>query len=92
MPDSPSPNAKLTAVVRPEMLALCPPDTPESWRGHITMRRYAGAHFIYNVMVDFAPGLEQYHDFEVNSESGEFAERSQVAIKLLPKPIALFFQ
>jgi ABC-type Fe3+/spermidine/putrescine transport system ATPase subunit len=89
MPDNPSTEAKLTAVVRPEMLALCPPDTPESWHGHITARRYAGAHFVYNVMVDSAPGVEQDHDFEVTDESGGFAERSEVGLKLLPKPIAL---
>ncbi|MFL5614647.1 MAG: ABC transporter ATP-binding protein [Gemmatimonadaceae bacterium] len=90
--DHPSPDAQLTAVVRPEMLALCPPETPDSWRGQITMRRYAGAHFVYSVMVDSGLGRGQDHEFEVTSETGVFAERNQVGLKLLPKPIALLFR
>jgi ABC-type Fe3+/spermidine/putrescine transport system ATPase subunit len=92
MPGNPSADTKLTAVVRPEMLALCSAEAPESWCGHISARRYAGAHFVYNVMVGFGPGVEQYYDFEVTSESGAFAERSEVGIKLLPRPVALLDQ
>jgi hypothetical protein len=36
--------------------------------------------------------VEQYYDFEVTSESGAFAERSEVGIKLLPRPVALLDQ
>jgi ABC-type Fe3+/spermidine/putrescine transport system ATPase subunit len=89
MPVNPSPESPLTAVVRPEMLALAPGDAPNRWHGHVESRRYAGAHYVYSVAVESAPGLERYHSFEITSEDGGFAERSTVGVTLLPKPIAL---
>ncbi|HKW12771.1 MAG TPA: ABC transporter ATP-binding protein [Gemmatimonadaceae bacterium] len=90
MPGNAASDAPLTAVVRPEMLALCPPGSPDTWHGRVDARRYAGSHYVYRVSVASAP--ERSHTFEVLSENGSFAERSEVGIKLLPKPIALLFQ
>ncbi|HEY7234125.1 MAG TPA: ABC transporter ATP-binding protein [Gemmatimonadaceae bacterium] len=87
---NPASEARLTAVVRPEMLAICPPGSPDTWRGRVDSRRYAGSHYVYRVSVEFEP--ERYHTFELVSEDGGFAERSEVGIKLLPKPIALLFR
>ena len=89
IPGHPAPEGPLTAVVRPEMLALEPADAPNRWRGHVESRRYAGAHYVYNVAVAFAPGTERYYSFEITSEDGSFAERAPVGVALLPKPIAL---
>jgi iron(III) transport system ATP-binding protein len=79
----------LTAVIRPEMVALCPPGAPDTWRGRVAARRYAGAHYVYRVLVESDAGADQFHAFEILSENGSFAERSDVGVKLLPKPIAL---
>jgi iron(III) transport system ATP-binding protein len=86
--DSPSDTA-LTAVVRPEMLALCPPGSPDTWRGCVEFRRYAGAYYVYRVAVECPPDGKRYYTFEMECEDGSFAERSNVGVKLLPKPIAL---
>jgi ABC-type Fe3+/spermidine/putrescine transport system ATPase subunit len=87
-----SPQKRTAAVIRPEMLALCGPETPDSWRGRVEMRRYAGGHFAYRVAVDTRNGdtnRESSQRFEVTSEDGRFADGSEVGLKLLPKPVAL---
>ena len=81
--------AGLTAVVRPEMLALCPPGSPDTWRGCVESRRYAGAHYVYRVAVECPPKGERFYTFEIECEDGSFAERTDVGVKLLSKPIAL---
>jgi len=79
----------LTAVVRPEMLALCPPGSPDTWRGCVESRRYAGAYHVYRIAVECPPKGERFYTFEIECEDGSFAERTDVGVKLLPKPIAL---
>jgi ABC-type Fe3+/spermidine/putrescine transport system ATPase subunit len=90
VPGDPSPEARLTAVLRPEMLAIGEAESPGAWRGHVESRRYAGARYVYRISVEFAP--EQYHMFEVESEEGGYAECSTVGVRLLPKPVALLFR
>jgi ABC-type Fe3+/spermidine/putrescine transport system ATPase subunit len=92
VPESPGSDALLSAVVRPEMLALAPHGTPDTWRGHVDSRRYAGAHYVYRVTVEDAPGADRRSTFEIESEDGSFAEGSEVDVRLLPKPIALVFR
>jgi ABC-type Fe3+/spermidine/putrescine transport system ATPase subunit len=78
-------DAPLTAVIRPEMLALCPAGAPDTWLGRVASRRYAGSHYVYRVAVADA----RYYVFEVVSEDGSFRERQDVGVKLLPKFVAL---
>ena len=86
----PAPDAPLTAVLRPEMLALCPAGSPDTWPARVESRRYAGSHFVYRVtLAETAPASLPVHTFEVMSEDGGFAERADVGLKLLPRPIAL---
>jgi len=92
MPENPAPEAPLRAVIRPEMLALCPAGAPDTWRGQVDARRYAGSHCVYRVAVEFAPGVDRFYTFEIMSEDGSFAERGEVGVKLLPKPVALLFR
>jgi ABC-type Fe3+/spermidine/putrescine transport system ATPase subunit len=90
MPGEPAEEAPLTAVLRPEMLALTTAETPNSWRGWVESRRYAGARYAYRVYVEFAP--EHYHTFEIESENGGYGEQSTVGVTLLQKPVALLFR
>jgi ABC-type Fe3+/spermidine/putrescine transport system ATPase subunit len=92
LPADGTPTSQLTAVIRPEMLALCPPGAPETWRGQVHGRRYAGSHYVYRIVVAIAPNSERIQSFEILTEDGGFAERSEVGVKLLPKPIALLPQ
>jgi hypothetical protein len=41
------------------------------------------------VAVECPPDGKRYYTFEMECEDGTFAERSNVGVKLLPKPIAL---
>ena len=86
---SSGPDVPLTAVVRPEMLALTEATAPNCWRGLVDSRRYAGAHYVYRVTVQDALESDRYHSFEVLSDDGRHAERSTVGVALLQKPIAL---
>jgi ABC-type Fe3+/spermidine/putrescine transport system ATPase subunit len=92
MPVNPAHEAPLTAVIRPEMLVLCPAESPDTWPGRVESRRYAGASYVYRVLVEFDPGLERFYAFEIMSEDGGFGERTNVGVKLLPKPLALVFR
>jgi len=92
IPGDPAADATLTAVVRPEMLALCPPGSADTWRGCVESRRYAGAYYAYRVAVECPPNGERFYTFEIECEDGSFAERTDVGVKLLPKPIALLVQ
>jgi putative spermidine/putrescine transport system ATP-binding protein len=82
-----SPDSTLVAVLRPEMLVLGDAASPAVWRGSVESRRYVGARYLYRVSIEFAP--EQSHTFDVESDDGNFGERSAVGVSLLPKPIAL---
>jgi len=92
MPGDAGPGAPLTAVIRPEMLALCPAGAPDTWFGRVDVRRYAGSHYAYRVAVRDAADSDRVHTFEITSEDGSFAERGDVGVKLLPKPVALLEQ
>jgi ABC-type Fe3+/spermidine/putrescine transport system ATPase subunit len=92
IPGNPVPEAPLTAVIRPEMLALSPTGASDSWQGRVESRRYAGSHYVYRVVVDSREQSERYQVFEVLSEDGSYRERVDVGVKLLPKPIALLFR
>jgi ABC-type Fe3+/spermidine/putrescine transport system ATPase subunit len=89
LPSAPSPGGALTAVLRPEMLALCPAGALDSWPGRVEARRYAGSHFVYRVAIGVGNGIERDNTVEVLSEGGGYAEGSNVGLRLLPKPIAL---
>jgi hypothetical protein len=67
------------------MVALAAADAPESWRGRVESRRYAGAHYVYRVTV---PGSEPAA-FEIACDEGRYAEGSEVGVKLLGRPVAL---
>ena len=83
-------DAPLTAVLRPEMLALCPIGSPDTWPARVEARRYAGSHFVYRVTTISPPAAnDSAHTFEVMSDDGRFAERADVGVKLLPRPVAL---
>ena len=45
-----STNARWSAVLRPEQLALAPPDAPDAWPGRVLARRFAGGTSIYDVV------------------------------------------
>ena len=76
---------RLTAVIRPEMVALAPASAPECWRGRVESRRYAGAHYVYRVLVTGSDTVA----FEIACDEGSYAEGSEVGVKLLGRPIAL---
>jgi ABC-type Fe3+/spermidine/putrescine transport system ATPase subunit len=80
---------RLTAVIRPEMLALAAPNAPESWRGRVEARRYAGAHYVYRVRVPASTGGSDAAAFEIACDQGSYVEGSEVGVKLLGRPIAL---
>lgn len=85
----PMSNAPLIAVVRPEMLDLLPVDAPDTWRAHVDACRYAGSHYVYRVSVKVTPEGQTAHIFEIETEQGCYGERSDVGVRLLPRPIAL---
>lgn len=78
-------NAKLTdrlaAVLRPECLDIVLPDSPSSWNGRITGKRFAGSSAAYLVTV--ADGTV----FEVHSANRTIREGDPVGITILPKRI-----
>jgi ABC-type Fe3+/spermidine/putrescine transport system ATPase subunit len=84
-----APAARLTAVIRPEMLALAPAGAPDSWRGRVESRRYAGAHYIYRVVVPGSAPSTTGAAFEVVWGEGSYAEGSEVGVKLLGRPMAV---
>jgi hypothetical protein len=47
---------------------------------------------VYRVLVEFDSGPERFYAFEIMSEDGGFGERTDVGVKLLPKPVALLFR
>ncbi|HEY2376580.1 MAG TPA: ABC transporter ATP-binding protein [Gemmatimonadaceae bacterium] len=89
MPGTPASDVPLVAVIRPEMLDLCPPDAPDAWHGHVDACRYAGAYYVYRVSVPATPRGDRDHIFEIESEEGCFGEQADVGIKLMPKAVAL---
>ena len=80
---------RLTAVIRPEMLALAPASAAEGWRGHVESRRYAGAHYVYRVVVPASAPSSDRAAFEIACDEGGYAEGSEVGVKLLGRPVAL---
>ena len=78
----------LKAVIRPEMVEVCG-TTPSCWHGVVESRRYAGSHYVYRVAVPETPGSDRTYTFEIDSEEGDFGERTDVGVKLLQKPVAL---
>ena len=80
---------RLTAVIRPEMLDLAPLGAPECWPGRVESRRYAGAHYVYRVVVPATGSSSSATAFEVACGEGSYAEGSEVAVKLLGRPVAL---
>ena len=84
----PSSDAAVTAVIRPEALALVPPATTGTWPGIIQARRYAGAHYIYHVAVGTPSSTDAATMFELHDPNGHPVGEA-VAVRLLPKPIAL---
>ena len=83
------PAQRLTAVIRPEMVALAAADTHESWRGRVESRRYAGAHYVYRVTVPASEPAPGRAAFEIACDEGRYAEGSEVGVKLLGRPVAL---
>ena len=88
-PESSPSVGHLIAVVRPEMLDLLPVESPGTWRAHVDACRYAGSHYVYRVSIKTSPESSSSHTFEIETEEGCYGERSDVGVKLLPKPIAL---
>ena len=88
-PEASPTTGELTAVVRPEMLDLVPAESPDTWRAHVDACRYAGSHYVYRVSIKISPESKGAHTFEIETEEGCYPERSDVGVKLLPKPIAL---
>ena len=82
---------QLVAVVRPESLALVPARTNASWAGVVQSRRYAGGHYVYRVVIPAATSTtaDPEATFEIASDDGQFEERSDVGVRLLPRPLAL---
>jgi ABC-type Fe3+/spermidine/putrescine transport system ATPase subunit len=80
---------RLTAVIRPEMLALTPVGAAESWRGRVESRRYAGAHYVYRVVVPGSAPNSGPATFEIACDEGSYAEGTEVGVKLLGRPVAL---
>jgi len=79
----------LTAVIRPEMVALAPAGGADSWPGRVESRRYAGAHYVYRVMVPARSSAPDVAAFEIACDEGRYAEGSEVGVKLLGRPVAL---
>ena len=82
-------NQRLTAVIRPEMVALAPAGAPENWPGRVESRRYAGANYVYRVTVPTSTPGQETAAFEIACDEGRYAEGSEVGVKLLGRPIAL---
>jgi hypothetical protein len=76
-------------VIRPEMLALTPAGAPESWRGRVESRRYAGAHYVYRIVVPASASGPGAAAFEIACDQGSYAEGNEVGVKLLGRPVAL---
>ena len=88
VPTGAAAGARFSAVIRPEMLALCSANDPDTWLGRVTARRFAGSHYAYRVAI----ADTRYYAFEIESEDGSFNEREDVGIKLLPKRVALLIR
>jgi ABC-type Fe3+/spermidine/putrescine transport system ATPase subunit len=84
-----APTQRLTAVIRPEMLALTSAGAPESWRGRVESRRYAGAHYVYRVVVPASATQPAVAAFEIACDDGRHTEGNDVGVKLLGRPVAL---
>ena len=89
MPNASAGDDSVLAVIRPEMLDLCPPESADGWRGHVDSCRYAGAYYVYRVSVPALPGADRTYTFEIESEEGCFREEPDVGVKLMPRPLAL---
>ena len=74
---------EVSAVLRPDALALVPPSSPESWPGVVTSRRFAGALLAYRVRVESEMELEVY------STERSVREGDRVSIAVSREPIAV---
>jgi putative spermidine/putrescine transport system ATP-binding protein len=74
---------EVSAVIRPDALALVPDGSPESWPGVVASRRFAGALLAYRVRVE--PELE----LEVYSTERSVREGDRVAIAVVREPVAV---
>jgi putative spermidine/putrescine transport system ATP-binding protein len=74
---------EVMAVMRPDGLALVPPDTPGSWPGVIASRRFAGALLAYRVKVGSGVELEVY------GTERAVREGDRVAVVITREPVAV---
>ena len=74
---------EVSAVLRPDGLALVPAGTPDSWPGVVTSRRFAGALLAYRVK------MESDLELEVYSTERSVREGDHVAIAISREPVAV---
>ncbi len=74
---------EVMAVLRPDALALVPPDTRESWPGVVASRRFAGASLAYQVKVGSGVQLEVY------GTERSVREGDRVAVTITREPVAV---
>ncbi len=80
---APGVNGAGLAVLRPEQLALAPPDAPGAWPGRVAARRFAGAATLYRVAL--ADGTL----VEVASADRAAREGDVVAVRLAAAQVAV---
>jgi hypothetical protein len=73
---------QVLAVLRPESLALTTDEQAPTWRGEVTVRRFAGGHVVYRVRL--AGGI----DVEVFGDGEGAREGEQVTVCLAGVPVA----
>jgi iron(III) transport system ATP-binding protein len=81
LPGNARPDDRLAAVLRPECMDIVPPDSPSSWNGKVTGKRFAGATAAYLVTV--SDGTV----FEVHSSNRGIREGDPVGVTIRPKRI-----
>jgi putative spermidine/putrescine transport system ATP-binding protein len=74
--------ASAAVLLRPEALALAPPDAPEAWRGEVVARRFAAGLAVYRVAVD---GVT----LELATSDRAAREGETVGVRLVRQPVAL---
>ncbi|MEJ7812535.1 MAG: ABC transporter ATP-binding protein [Gemmatimonadaceae bacterium] len=71
------------AVLRPDALALSPPDAPDAWPGLVTARRFAGAMIAYHVRLSDTVEVELY------SADRAMREGDRAGVRVAREPVAV---
>ena len=94
-PNGPVPNGsadgRWLAVLRPEQLALAPPDAAGAWPGRVVARRFAGGTSVYEVACAADGGAAGATDvrLELSTPARDAREGDRVGVRVARGPVAL---